>query len=131
LYRREDEAADQQVGLGCADPDLEREMLSQRLGVERIARLRIGHQAANMLLREAQPGQGFDDMALLGIWHKSFSPTAAGHSRHEMPLCLKLSLRGPTFATLIFYIMLLPNCQYAGRAVTLRCSSYRAQTFDV
>jgi hypothetical protein len=27
-------------------------MLSQRLGVERIAGLRIGHQAANMLLRE-------------------------------------------------------------------------------
>ena len=52
MYRREDEAADQEVGLGCADPDLEREMLSQRLGVERIAGLRIGHQAANMLLRE-------------------------------------------------------------------------------
>jgi hypothetical protein len=121
LYCREDEAADQEVGLSCADPDLEREMLSQRPGVERIARLRIGHQAANMLLREAQPAQGFDDMALLGIRHKSFSPTAAGHSRHEMPLCIKLSLRGPTFATLIFYIMLLLNCQYAGRAVTLRC----------
>ncbi len=65
MYRREDEAANQEVGLGCADPDLEREMLSQRLGVERLAGLRIGHQAANMLLREAQPGQGFD--ALLGI----------------------------------------------------------------
>jgi hypothetical protein len=42
LYRREEEAADQEVGLGCADPDLEREMLSQRLGVERLAGLRIG-----------------------------------------------------------------------------------------
>jgi hypothetical protein len=31
-------------------------MLSQRLGVERLAGLKIGHQAANMLLREAQPG---------------------------------------------------------------------------
>jgi hypothetical protein len=121
LYRREDEAADQEVGLGCADPDLEREMLSQRLGVERLAGLRIGHQAANMLLREAQPGQGFDDMALLGIRHKSFSPTAAGHSRHEILRYLKLSLRVPLFAILTFYTILLLNCQYAGRTVTLRC----------
>ena len=61
-------------------------MLSQRLGIERLDGLRIGHQAANLRLRDAQPGQGFDDSALLGLRHESLSPAAAGHSRHEIPL---------------------------------------------
>jgi hypothetical protein len=73
--------------------------------------------SAKWLFREAQPGQGFDDMALLGIRHKSFSSAAAGHSRHEILRYLKLSLRVPLFAILTFYTILLLNCQYAGRAV--------------
>lgn len=39
-----------------------------------------------MLLRDAPPGQFFDHIALRGIRHESFSPAAAGHSRHEFSL---------------------------------------------
>src|ERR1700680_4132828 len=52
---------------------------------------------------------------------RPFSSTAAGHSKHEILRYLKLSLRVPLFAIVTFYIILLLNCQYAGRTVTLRC----------
>src|ERR1700693_1747862 len=61
-------------------------MLSQRLRIERFGGLRIGYQTTNMLLRDASPGQFSDHIALRGIRHESFSPAAAGHSRHEFSL---------------------------------------------
>src|SRR5258708_35836211 len=61
-------------------------MLSQRLRIERFGGLRIGYHATNMLLRDAPPGQFSDYIALRGIRHESFSPAAAGHSRHEFSL---------------------------------------------
>src|SRR5205807_3921966 len=90
-----------------AGPDLEREMLSQRLRIERFGGRRIGYQTTNMLLRDAPPGQFSDHIALRWIRHESFSPAAAGHSRHEFSLLEMEPLRCYHAAMLIYTTLLL------------------------
>src|ERR1700726_1309550 len=106
-YRGEGQAGDRQIGLDRAGPDLEREMLSQRLRIEWFGGLRIGYHATNMLLRDAPPGQFSDHIALRGIRHASFSPAAAGHSRHEFSLLEMGPLRRYLSTMLIYTTLLL------------------------
>src|SRR5580704_12623065 len=99
-------------------------MLSQRLRIERFGGLRIGYHATNMLLRDAPPGQFSDHIALRGIRHESFSPAAAGHSRHEFSLLEMEPLRRylPTML-ILYHVIACMSMSGNGRAVSRQCMS--------
>ena len=60
--------------LDRANRDLALEMLSQRLRIQRLAGLRVGHQQTDLLLRDPKPDQDFDGVALLRVGTNVFRP---------------------------------------------------------
>src|ERR1700722_2010337 len=72
------EIAHQYMKLDLGSLDLQPEMLSQRLHIQR----RVSHQPTNLLLQHPQSGQGLDIATLFRCRYERFSPAAAWHSSH-------------------------------------------------